>query len=95
MPTFLQPVLVPDRCYLFEALLWVAFQRLPVFSSDHEGVDIRKSDEMRESGAAGYAVDLPIQFATKFELDQRFQSSNHIMRPCRACTSRCERRDRR
>ncbi len=28
------------------------------------------------------------------KLDQRFQSSNHIMRPCRACTSRCERRDR-
>jgi Kef-type K+ transport system membrane component KefB len=28
-------------------------------------------------------------------LDQRFQSSNHIMRPCRACRSRCERRDRR
>jgi hypothetical protein len=27
------------------------------------------------------------------DLDQRFQSSNHIMRPCRACTSRCERRD--
>ena len=27
-------------------------------------------------------------------LDQRFQSSNHIIRPCRACTSRCERRDR-
>jgi hypothetical protein len=58
MPTFLQPVLVPDRCYLFEALLWVAFQRLPVFSSDHEGEDIRKSDENRVSGAAGYPVEV-------------------------------------
>jgi hypothetical protein len=56
MPTFLQPVLVPERCYLFEALLWVAFQRLPIFTTDHEGEDIRKSDENRESGEAGYAV---------------------------------------
>jgi hypothetical protein len=56
MPTFLQPVLVPERCYLFEAFLWVAFQRLPILTTDHEGVDIRQSDENRESGEAGYAV---------------------------------------
>src|SRR5215475_7632441 len=30
MPTFLQPVDVPERCFLHEALLWLAFQRLPV-----------------------------------------------------------------
>jgi hypothetical protein len=29
-----------------------------------------------------------------YSLDQRFRSSNHIMRPYRACRSRCERRDR-
>ena len=28
-------------------------------------------------------------------LGQRFRSSNHIMRPCRACRSMCERPDRR
>jgi putative ABC transport system substrate-binding protein len=37
--------------------------------------------------------DLPVQFATKFELGQRFRSSNHIMRPCRVCRSMCERPD--
>ena len=28
------------------------------------------------------------------KLGQRFRSSNHIMRPCRACRSMCERPDR-
>jgi CubicO group peptidase (beta-lactamase class C family) len=32
--------------------------------------------------------------APQADLDQRFQSSNHITRPCRACTSKCERQDR-
>jgi alcohol dehydrogenase (cytochrome c) len=30
----------------------------------------------------------------ELDLDERFRSSNHIMRPCRVCRSMCERRDR-
>jgi hypothetical protein len=70
MPTFLQPVLVPERCYLFEALLWVAFQRLPILTTDHEGVDIRQSAENRESGEAGYAVKVIDDYIFDEECDR-------------------------
>jgi len=52
MPTFLEPVSIPQRCFLFEVLLWVAFQRLPVSNYDGGGNEIR---ETREIG--GYAAD--------------------------------------
>jgi hypothetical protein len=57
MAIFLQPVVIPKRCYLFEVLLWVAFQRLPVATSDMEGKDIRDSDENRGSGQGGYEIN--------------------------------------
>ena len=51
MPVYLQPVPIPDRCFLFEVLLWVAFVRLPVAIGDPEGAhDIRLSSEVREGG---------------------------------------------
>jgi hypothetical protein len=45
MPTFFQPVALPERCYLEEVLYWVAFQRLPV-AGYYNGEEIRESDEM-------------------------------------------------
>ena len=44
MPTFLQAVELPQRCFLQEVLLWVAFQRLPIATYDHEGVELRESE---------------------------------------------------
>jgi hypothetical protein len=47
MPTFLQPVALPERCSLEEVLYWVAFQRLPIIAAfDNDGQEIRLSDEM-------------------------------------------------
>jgi len=57
MPTFLQPVLIPERCYLFEVLLWVAFQRLPIAYAHPEGGDIRDSEELRHDGYAIRVID--------------------------------------
>jgi hypothetical protein len=58
MPTFLQPVAIPERCYLFEVLLWVTFLRLPIAAiGDDDGNDIRESDEIREEGG-GYAINV-------------------------------------
>jgi hypothetical protein len=45
MPVFLQAVDVPERCFLGEVLLWVAFQRLPVSFYDNDGGDIRDTTE--------------------------------------------------
>jgi hypothetical protein len=50
MPTFLQPVTVPERCFLSEVLLWAAFQRLPIASYTLDGKEIRETDEI-----GGYA----------------------------------------
>ena len=47
MPTFLQPVVPAKRCFLFEVLLWVAFQRLPiVLGYTDDGKEIRETDEV-------------------------------------------------
>ena len=47
MPTFLQPVALPERRFLEEVLYWVAFQRLPIIANfDNDGQEIRLSDEM-------------------------------------------------
>jgi hypothetical protein len=40
MPTFLQAVELPNRCFLQEVLFWVAFQRLPI-AQYTEGKDLR------------------------------------------------------
>jgi hypothetical protein len=52
MPTFLQPVELPERCYLEEVLYWVAFQRLPIAGYLYDGKEIRQNDEM------GYAPEI-------------------------------------
>jgi hypothetical protein len=45
MPTYWQPVEVPERCFLQEALLWLAFQRLPVAFYNDENKEIRSASE--------------------------------------------------
>jgi hypothetical protein len=45
MATFLQPVELPQRCYLYEVLLWVAFQRLPIASYNWDGIEVREDSE--------------------------------------------------
>jgi len=54
MPTFLQPVDVPDRCFLHDALLWVAFQRLPTAWYNDSYREIREATEHE-----GYAIESP------------------------------------
>src|ERR1044071_7260125 len=53
MPTFLQPVDVPERCFLQEVLFWVAFQRLPTVTWIDEGEDVRDTDEI-----GGFRVEI-------------------------------------
>jgi len=45
MPTFCQPEEVPECCFLHEALLWLAFQRLPVALYNDRAEDIRSGSE--------------------------------------------------
>jgi hypothetical protein len=49
MPTFLQVVSVPERCFLQEVLLWVAFQRLPTTAYDSDGIEVHESKEVFDS----------------------------------------------
>lgn len=58
MATFFQPITLPDRCLLSEVLYWVAFQRLPIFETDHEGVDVRQSTEVD----SGYVIRVGDEF---------------------------------
>src|SRR5271170_2445354 len=62
MATFFQPVALPERCLLREVLYWVAFHRLPIFATDHEGVDIRESAE-----AGGYVIEVGDSFLDEEE----------------------------
>jgi hypothetical protein len=53
MVTILQPVDVSDRCFLYEALLWVGFNRFPLLSYTENGVDFRfdnKKDDQTYEG---------------------------------------------
>jgi hypothetical protein len=43
MPTFLQVVELPQRCFLREVLLWSTFQHLPIYDSDPGGFEVRES----------------------------------------------------
>ena len=70
MPTFLQPVPIPDRCFLFEVLLWVAFARLPLAESDPEGEDFRESPEYREEGLEGYPVKVIDDYVFETECER-------------------------
>jgi hypothetical protein len=45
MTTYWQPVEVPERCFLDEALLWLAFQRLPITFYNNENKEIRSASE--------------------------------------------------
>jgi hypothetical protein len=58
MPVNLQPVDVPERCFLGEVLFWVAFQRLPIAFYD-QGRDIRDTTE-----AGGSETELPDRLIT-------------------------------
>jgi hypothetical protein len=48
MPVFLQPVNVPERCFLGEVLLWAAFQRVPLSLYDLDGREVRDTTEADE-----------------------------------------------
>ena len=55
---FLQPVEVPEKCFLHEVLLWVAFRRLPIaVYSAEEDVELRGAE--RELDGYGYTADHP------------------------------------
>jgi hypothetical protein len=54
MSIFLQAVDIPERCYLGEVLLWVAFQRLPIAFYDYQGREFR---DTREAG--GLLIEVP------------------------------------
>jgi len=54
MPTFLQPVDVPERRFLHEALLWLAFQRLPIALYNDDDQEIRSATEYD-----GYELESP------------------------------------
>lgn len=46
MQTFLQAVILPEWCFLYEALYWVTFQRLPVASYTVSAEEYRESEEV-------------------------------------------------
>src|SRR5262249_2505227 len=59
---FLQPVELPQRCFLHEVLLWVAFQRLPVAVYTWNGKESREEYEI-----AGYSVEVGESYLTEDE----------------------------
>jgi hypothetical protein len=66
MPIFLQPVSLPERCFLQEVLYWVAFQRLPVTQYTLDGKEIRETEEIGDyatSFLAGYVFEEETQAA--------------------------------
>lgn len=65
MPTFFQAVYVPEQCFLFEALLWVAFQRLPIVQYNDENREIRETSENE-----GYEIETPEGPLTEDECKQ-------------------------
>lgn len=54
MPVFFQPVQMPQLCFLSEALLWVAFQRLPIARYNDDNIEIREATENE-----GYEINTP------------------------------------
>jgi hypothetical protein len=64
MPTFLQSVELPERCFLQEVLFWVAFQRLPLahYYTNNDGQEFRTSNEVGE-----YAIDFVDEYLSDDE----------------------------
>lgn len=54
MPVFLQPVDVPEHCFLQEALLWLTFQRLPTALYNDRDQEIRNA-----TGHEGPEIESP------------------------------------
>jgi hypothetical protein len=52
--TLLVPTLMADRCYLIEALMWVALQRFPLSSPPREGTWDGRVEEQNITGAAPF-----------------------------------------
>jgi hypothetical protein len=61
MPTYLQPVYLPNFCFLYEALYWVAFQRLPISTYTFDGEEYRLSDEV--DGYEAHVSDSPTEIS--------------------------------
>jgi hypothetical protein len=66
MPTYLQAVDVPERCFLGEVLLWVAFQRLPTSLFSYDGKELRETTEV-----GGLAVEIPADWGISEEETKR------------------------
>jgi hypothetical protein len=58
VPTFLQPVELPEKCFLQEVLYWVAFQRLPIADRDSDGNELRETADIVEE----YDIKMPDRF---------------------------------
>ncbi|HWX32812.1 MAG TPA: hypothetical protein VNZ53_35950 [Steroidobacteraceae bacterium] len=56
MPTFLQPVELPEKCFLQEVLYWVAFQRLPI-AIDSDGKEFRETEDVGD-----YDIQMPDRY---------------------------------
>jgi hypothetical protein len=69
MPTYLQEVTLPERCFLHEVLLWVAVQRLPV-ATFIDGKELRDTDEV-----GGYVIEM--SETTLFDETRRLGIPSH------------------
>jgi hypothetical protein len=56
MPTFLQLVELPEKCFLQEVLYWVAFQRLPI-AIDSDGKEFRETEDVGD-----YDIQMPDRY---------------------------------
>ena len=56
MRTFLQPVELPEKCFLQEVLYWVAFQRLPI-AIDLDGKEFRETEDVGD-----YDIQMPDRY---------------------------------
>ena len=77
MPSFLQAVILPERCFLSEALLWIAFQRLPLSEFTFDGIQIRDSTENNGYEPAPFDRMLFLEETTRAGIptDPRFVSA--------------------
>jgi len=53
MRVYLQATALPDRCFLHEVLLWVAFGRLPIVMFNNDGKELRDSTDL-----GGYVAEV-------------------------------------
>ena len=81
MAVFLQEVTIPTRCFLMEALMWVAVQRLPIATYYFNGDELhesRKADELIES-LGGYLderecqkLGLPLRYFYPYQTQKTY-----------------------